>query len=455
MELWNSNASFEEAKEKKLYSAELVRTPRLSHMLAWWCGGIFLVVALSLLLPWTQNIRSSGRLTTLDPEDRPQTVHATIAGRIEKWYVQEGQKVSRGDTILFLSEIKDKYFDPALLPRLNEQIESKEGAIHATMEKAQALKNQIVALQASLEFSLSKARNKVEQMHLKLASDSMDLTAAKMEHEVAKEQFERQQKLYEQGLKSLTELEQRKLKLQETSAKLLSAQNKVGATRNELANSQIELNSLKAEYADKISKAQSELNNTYTYMHNAEGDLSKMNSEYASTAVRSSFYYITAPQDGFIVKALKQGIGETTKEGEPVVSIIASNPPLAVELYVKPMDVTLLSKGSKVRLQFDGWPALVFSGWPGVSFGTFGGVVAVIDNVDSDGKYRILVTPDPNEEPWPEPLRVGSGAYGWAMLNDVPIWYELWRQLNGFPPDYIQENFAPDPNEEKDKSRKI
>jgi hypothetical protein len=25
------------------------------------------------------------------------------------------------------------------------------------------------------------------------------------------------------------------------------------------------------------------------------------------------------------------------------------------------------------------------------------------------------------------------------MLNDVPLWYEFWRQLNGFPPDFYEE----------------
>jgi uncharacterized protein (DUF3820 family) len=101
------------------------------------------------------------------------------------------------------------------------------------------------------------------------------------------------------------------------------------------------------------------------------------------------------------------------------------------------MDVPLLVKGRRVRLQFDGWPALVFSGWPGYTFGTFGGQVAVIDNIDTDGHYRILVVQDPQDDPWPQQLRVGSGAYGWIMLNDVPVWYELWRQFNGFPPDYM------------------
>ena len=113
---------------------------------------------------------------------------------------------------------------------------------------------------------------------------------------------------------------------------------------------------------------------------------------------------------------------------------------MAIEMYVKAMDVPLLSKGREVRIEFDGWPALQFSGWPSVSVGTFGGVVQVIDYVNSTGgEFRILVTPDPSDEPWPEQLRLGSGTKGWVMLDNVPIWYEIWRQLNGFPPSLYEE----------------
>jgi hypothetical protein len=33
---------------------------------------------------------------------------------------------------------------------------------------------------------------------------------------------------------------------------------------------------------------------------------------------------------------------------------------------------------------------------------------------------------------------MGTGAQGIALLKDVPIWYELWRNINGFPPDYYK-----------------
>jgi hypothetical protein len=221
----------------------------------------------------------------------------------------------------------------------------------------------------------------------------------------------------------------------------MSAQNKYFVAKNELINSLIELSSVEAEYSDKISKASSELGAKQSYLADAQSEYSKLRNKISNVEVRTQNYALTAPQDGFIIKALKVGLGETVKENEALATIMPDIKVKAVELYVKAMDVPLLSKGRHVRLQFDGWPVLQFSGWPNASVGTFGGEVIVIDYVASvGGDYRILVVPDRNtDEPWPDQLRLGSGVNGWVMLNDVPVWYELWRQINGFPPTISME----------------
>ncbi|MFN7013498.1 MAG: HlyD family secretion protein [Bacteroidia bacterium] len=422
-------------------SIEKAKSPKILTQFSKVLYTIIGIVFLMLFLPWTQNIRSNGVVTSFLPEDRPQTVNTVIPGKIQKWYVIEGQYVNKGDTIIHLSEVKDSYFNPELLKRSQEQLVAKEQALKATQDKAKALLNQIQALEQGQILSLEKAKNKLRQAELKLQSDSMDMIAAKLDQSIAKEQLDRQQVLYDKGLKSLTELEQRKIKYQETSAKAIAAENKFLAAKNELLNARIELNSIQAEYADKLAKAQSDYNSTLAYAFDTEGSIAKMKNDLANYTIRSGNYYITAPKSGYVIKALKAGIGEIIKEGEAVVTIVDKNSVNAVELYVKTMDVPLLHKGAKVRLQFDGWPALVFSGWPGSSFGTFGGIIQVVDYVSTNGgKYRILVTPDPDDIPWPEQLRIGGGVYGWALLNDVPIWYEIWRQLNGFPPDWLGEN---------------
>jgi hypothetical protein len=43
---------------------------------------------------------------------------------------------------------------------------------------------------------------------------------------------------------------------------------------------------------------------------------------------------------------------------------------------------------------------------------------------------------DSDEKRWPPQIKIGAGVQGIVILNDVPVWYELWRNINGFPPDY-------------------
>lgn len=93
---------------------------------------VFAIVGIVVLfLPWTQNVNTKGFLTTLKPDQRPQTIQSPIPGRIEKWYVQEGDYVEKGDTILFISEVKNEYFDPLLLERTGQQIRAKAASVNS------------------------------------------------------------------------------------------------------------------------------------------------------------------------------------------------------------------------------------------------------------------------------------------------------------------------------------
>lgn len=445
----------------KNFSFSLVTTPKKIRKINIFLLWFFIIVLIILFLPWTQNFEMKGSLTSLNPADRPQSVNSTIAGRIEKWFVVEGQSVKKGDTILFLSEIKDKYFDPNFLTRIKDQINAKENALGSTKQKSVALQKQIQALNDGLKFSINKAKNKLQQAKLKVQSDSIDFIAAQTNYKIAKQQFDRQIKLYEMDLKSKVDLESRELKFQEAQAKLLSTENKFFNAKNDMVNAYIELNSIEAEYLDKISKSESDLNSTLAYMFDTEGTISKMNNDFANMQIRNSFYYITAPQDGMIVKALRTGIGETIKEGDEVVTIMPENPELAVEMYASAIDVAILNINDEIRLQFEGWPALVFSGWPGVTFGTFGAKVKTIDKVSTDGKFRILATVDTRTGNWPKQIRIGTNAKGWAMLKTVPLWYEIWRRLNSFPPEFrndipqekrlIQKKYKAPAGDEKDE----
>lgn len=410
--------------QDKLYSLRALKTPKAGKILAQWLFALCIIFLVFLFLPWQQNIRGTGKVTALNPMNRPQTIEAVIAGQIRQWHVHEGQPVKKGDTIVTISEVKEKYFDPELLLRLREQINAKESSLDSKDQKSKALKRQVKALREGMQ-------NKIDQTRAKLEAE-------KFRFKNAENLYQRNKKLYEAGNIPLTKFQDIEYKYQGAQA--------------DLTNATIELDRIQAEYLDKISKAESDLSNTLAEMFDGQGELAKYRNEFANTKIRTSQYQILAPQDGTVVKAMKAGLGETIKEGDPVCTIMPIASDVAVELYVKAMDVPLLSKGRKARIHFDGWPALQFSGWPSVSVGTFAGTVEVIDYVNSKpGEFRVLVIPDPGDQPWPKQLRNGSGIKGWVMLDDVPVWYEIWRQLNGFPPSLYEEPLDEATKEKTDK----
>ena len=434
-------ASFSGAKSLEITLPKKESKRRLK-ILRWVIAVFFLL----LFLPWTQNIRSKGFVTALRPDQRPQTIHSIIAGRIEKWYVAEGDYVAAGDTILRISEIKDEYFDSLLLPRTQQQVDVKTRAALSYGDKVGALENQIEALEQNNILKLQQAQNYLTIASLKVQSDSMELVQAKVNFDIGKYQLERAEQLFKEGLISVVSLEGRRLKFQEVQANLIGTENKFLSSKNEFITARIDLGAIDNEFKDKVAKAKSEMFTAMSSQFDAEATVAKLENQYSNYAQRSEYRYILAPQNGFIAKAIQVGIGETVKEGAEIVNIVPANAELAVEMFVQPVDLPLIKPGNKVRFIFDGWPAIVFSGWPQLSNGTFGGVVIAIDQfAGPTNQYRVLVTEDPEEEGWPDLLRMGSGADGIALFNDVPVWYELWRQLNGFPADYYSQ-------EEKDKT---
>lgn len=411
---------------------------------------IFMVVI--LFLPWTQNITSDGVVTTLKLNQRPQTIQSQIPGRIEQWYVQEGDFVKEGDTILRISEVKSDYFDEQLAERTDDQLTAKSSSVEAYKNKVYALESQISALQNERKLKLEQAKNKLVQAALKVKTDSIDLEAVKIKTVIAKTQFERALLLEKDGLIAVKDVEEKSAKLQEADAKLISQQNKLLTTKNELINSKLEISTISATFADKIAKAQSDLFTAKSSGYDTEAEVSKLETQLANYTKRSSLLYIRAPQDGFIHKAVKSGIGEAFKEGEQIVRIMPANYELAVEMFVRPIDLPLIHKGEIVRVQFDGWPAMVFSGWPNVSYGTYGAKIVAIENyISSNGMFRVLLAPDKNDTEWPKAINVGSGAKTIALLENVPIWYELWRQINSFPPNYYQPKKSSNDTNSKNK----
>lgn len=412
-----------ELKHLPLETTSLLGEANAIRIVSRWLVGILITLFLVLFLPWQQSVRGEGTVTALDPAQRPQELPTRIDGRIEQWYVQEGQYVKQGDSIVRISEIKEEYLNPNVLPLTAQQQSAKESAIGEKQNKAAALTMQISQLEAQRNFKLQQTANKIEQYRA-------EVRQATLEDSVARDQLRRRERLFRDtlGLVSVNELQAFQIRGQSASAKLVEKQQALLITETDLS-------SIPAEYGEKIAKSQSERASTLAEVSEGRAEVAKLRDKVGSLTIRNGFYLIRAPQDGYVVRATKAGQGEIVKAGEPIVTIQPARPIKAVELFVKPMDVALLKPGRHVRIFFDGWPALQISGWPQVASGTFGAQVVVIDQFPNRaGQFRVLLVPDTtHDEQWPAQLRLGTGVQGWAMLDNVTVGWEIWRQLNGFP----------------------
>jgi multidrug efflux pump subunit AcrA (membrane-fusion protein) len=405
-----------------------------------WFFVFVLVFIVFLFLPWTQNIRAKGTVTTLYQNQRPQQVNSIISGRVMKWYIKEGDYVKAGDTLIQLAEVKTDYLDPDLIKRTKEQLGGKQLSVEYYKNKVDATNQQIGAINTGLQLKLNQLMNKLNQLQLKVQADSADAAAANNDFIIGNKQYNRQKAMYDSGLVSLTQLETRSQQYQNAMAKKISAENKLANSKQDLTITRIEMSALEQENLEKVAKAQGDQFQSLTQIASGKADIAKLENQYASYIIRNGMYYLVASQSGQIVKAQKAGIGEFVKDGDMIAEIVPDKIQYAVEMFVEPLDLPLIAPGQKVRFLFDGFPAIVFSGWPKASSGTFGGEIAAVEsNVSTNGKFRVLVKEDLADKPWPKELKIGAAANGITLLKDVMVWYELWRNINGFPPDYYTQ----------------
>jgi multidrug efflux pump subunit AcrA (membrane-fusion protein) len=165
----------------------------------------------------------------------------------------------------------------------------------------------------------------------------------------------------------------------------------------------------------------------------AQAKIKKINIDVA--LARQKTQNIKAEASGIIFRRLPGQENVIVAKGDPIAQIVPETPSRAVELWINGNDIAFVRVNQFARLQFEGWPAVQFRGWPEVAIGTFGGRVSFIDATDNgSGNFRVVIVPT---ESWPDfnYLRQGVRVHGWVRMGRVKLWYELWRQFNGFPPE--------------------
>lgn len=386
-----------------------------------------------LLLPWQQTSVAHGRVIAYAPQERDQVIEAPLKGRIIKWHVQEGQEVSEGDLLV---EMADN--DPELMKRLIEQRDAVEAQRAAAASAATELERQIESIKQVRELTLDAMDAKIQMANFEVRAAKQTLDGAEGRERAARLNFDRKKKLAASGLSSQRDLELAEAKAVETRAKVLSARAKLAEKRSKVL-------SLKAERSGKASDFDAKLAEKRSKLEDKRGKLAKTREALAKAEVKLSQQRqmeIRAPRAGVILEINAREGSEYVKPGEQLALLVPSTESRAVELWISGNDAPLVEPGRHVRLQFEGWPAVQFSGWPSVAVGTFGGVVSFVDaRAEDTGLFRVVVVPDHDDQEWPSAhiLRQGARANGWVLLNEVALGYELWRQINGFPPALPEE----------------
>ncbi|MDI1431414.1 HlyD family secretion protein [Polyangium sorediatum] len=408
----------------------LVRAPRLTRTIARMLIALLVLVAVALVVvPWQQNSPAHGRVIAFAPLDRQQTIEAPVEGRVVRWYVNEGDHVEEGAPI---ADISDN--DPEIVPRLEREKAAVDARIDAARARTGAVAGRIESLASSRDSALAAASSRVKMAKDRTRAAEQTVVATRATHKTAELHLNRQRSLFEEGLSSKRQVELAELE----EARARTDEDRAGAA---LSAARAEEAALAADLSKIKNDASASINDATASRATAEAEIAVATAELARMEVRLARQLtqsVKAPRAGTVLRVVAKQGGEMIKSGEVLAMLVPDTDDVAVELWVDGNDVNLVTPGRKVRLQFEGWPAIQFSGWPSAAVGTYGGKVAFVDATDDGaGKFRVVVVSD-GDAPWPgkQYLRQGTRANGWILLDRVSLGYELWRQFNGFPPQW-------------------
>ena len=453
-----TRAEWNKYEEEKFPALRLARVARSVRRLGRWLLALIVIATLAMVFaPWQQSIRGQGAVVAFDPFERPQSVQAPVKGRIaergegvaENAYVTKGQLLFR---------IEDQ--DPLYLSRLEQQVSNARSELEVAqsrLQRAEGLRDnnrsivnvtndELEAMRTAQDELVGAYDRFVEQATNKLAAENSKLTAAEAKLWQARADYQRKKQLFEEGIESQLKAQESEQKFLDAEAYVLVAQQEVENARNGVEGKRREREAKRQEWEAKINKVASQLEKAKAEVAKAEIDInktveeinqkqSKLLDQERKLAIQQT-QDVRAPRDGYIMDLAVFDSSSIVKPGDQLCRIVPKTENPAVQVWVAGNDAPLITPGRHVRLQFEGWPAVQFSGWPSVAVGTFGGTVALVDPTDNGtGKFRVVITPDPQSDPWPEHpyLRQGVRTNSWILLDQVTLGYEVWRRVNGFP----------------------
>lgn len=412
---------------------------------------VFLIIL--EFVPWTQTIQATGQVSAYTPYDRPQKIESRITGRVKAWHIYEGVKVKKGDLVGELEDYDPTYMAPEILPLFEQRKDALEKTRQAALARADQLNKRIGEMRKLVQAAVPSAEARVVEADNRVREAQQKVEQLKIDVDTAQLNVDRHRQLVRDGLVSQRELE---LTIQTeigTKAGLQAAQANLLAAEQSRSALNFGRDQITADVNQKLMDSIASRDAAVAEAAKATEQLAEINYKQQGVQQRIGAAQLYAPMDGTVVRMARVGINETVKQGENLVTIspLASDP--GIEMWAQGLDAPLLKPGRKVKILFFGVPAIPLPAWPGLMAGTRSGVIKVVDQIDDGkGNFRFWVVPDPEDpQAWPDQTQVrqGTKVLGWVIMNRVPLWYELWRRFNFFPPDYMErepsifEMFAP------------
>jgi len=400
---------------------------------------VLLFLLIIIFVPWTQTVTVTGQMSAYTPYERPQDIEAQITGRIKKWHVFEGDQVKEGDLILELEDNDPNFMSPHLLAFLDQRKKALEKAQHAALTRVDQLDKRIVEMRNLVKVAVPSAEARVVEAGNKVREAYQKVEAAKIAATTAVLNVERHKQLSKRGLVSQRELELTIQADTASQAELEGARANLQGAEDAMKSLRFGRDQVSAEMLQRLLDAEAGRDASVAEAAKVGDQLADVSLRLSNAEQRRLAGKILAPIAGTVVKMAKAGVGETVRQGDTLIRLSPTSTDKAIEMTADGLDAPLLNVGRKVKILFYGIPAIPLPAWPELMAGTYSGVIKVIDQVDDGkGNYRFWVVPDPDDRPWPEQshVRQGTKTMGWVILNRVPLWYELWRRFNLFPPDY-------------------
>lgn len=439
-----------------LKSLQRLRSRRYAWILAALMLLVVLLTAWAMVgVRWYQSVTGTGKVIIYSPMDRVQEVDALIPGRVTNWFVREGEAVRKGQKLALLQDIDSKFLDPQQLRRSDDMLLAYRQKRELVRARLGALDTQRQALTQARAVAVPAAAQRVEQNRQRLTQARQSLTLSQQNLETDNLQMQRINRLEVSGLRSRRDLELTQQALVKSRTELERTRLSLGLAQRDIEVSQLERDRLAYSLDNDLAKVAENRVKAQENLAEVEAEILKLEIDRSALAQRRAQQVVKAPRDGRVVRLLRIGEGESVKVGDPLCTIMPALQDPAVELTIGDFDAPLVRPGQRVRLMFDGFPAIPFTAFPWSAVGTYGGQVSVVDaHDDGSGRYRVFILPDrsPGQLPWPSareeqakyPLRPGTQVQGWIMMErPVPLYWEVWRRLNAFPPVPFEDSSKP------------